>query len=67
MRPGYRKLRPHDTIDRSKGDQFQDTGNGYWILARPERTGTVPHPEETWRRPVHLKPEHQNEETAPFT
>lgn len=64
----YRKLRLDDIIDRAKGDQCQDTGNGYWILSvAGENTGRHPVHGEAWRRPIKLQPEDLDERTATFS
>jgi len=61
----YRKLGPDDVIDRAKGDQCRDTGNGYWILSvAGANTGRHPIPGETWRRPIKLRPADLHERTA---
>jgi hypothetical protein len=64
----YRKLKPAECPDRRKGDQGQDTGNGYWILT--QHLGEISIQGMgggTYRRPVKLKDMDLHEHTAKFT
>lgn len=63
MNKRFRLLKKGEFIDRNKGDQFQDTGNGLWILTHETGELQIIHPGR-YRRPKVLKESDLHENTA---